>query len=123
MQEKFNIYRSKALGYLENAHELLKAEEADKAGELLWGAFAEALKGLAARRGILLSSHGQVRNYARGLAAEMGDPSIWDTYRDAEFLHSDFYETPLTPDDILPSAEKIREGVGKLIRMMEQPLA
>lgn len=122
MQQKLGIYREKALRCLENASELLRLGEAGKAGELFWGALAEALKGVASRREVLLSHHSDLRKFARELARELQDASLWEVYRDAEHLHSDFYETPLLPEDVWPSAERVRQWVRRLLDMMTQPV-
>lgn len=122
-RRKLDVYRAKALRYTENAYRLLGEGEAEKAAELLWGAFAEVLKGVAARKGLMLRHHAQVREFALGLAKELGDPTLWDLYRSAEHLHSEFYETPLSVRDVAATAERIKAGVARLIRLMEQPLS
>lgn len=93
-------YRGQSIHYYENALRFLEEGETEKAAEFLWGSVAEALKAVAATRGIVLRSHRDVREYARELAKELNDRSIFDGFKEANSLHADFYEAGLTLDDV-----------------------
>jgi len=111
-------YASLALRYLENAVEELSRGELEKASEYIWGAAAEAIKCvLAARKGIVVTKHAELRKYARELARETGDPDIFRAFREAESLHSNFYEAVLEEEDILAHLESVRSLVSKLLKL------
>ncbi|RLI07145.1 hypothetical protein DRO32_04395, partial [Candidatus Bathyarchaeota archaeon] len=106
MLPKAERYASLALSYLENAAEELSKGELEKASEYIWGAAAEAIKCvLAARKGIIVTRHAELRKYARELARETGDPDIFRAFREAESLHSNFYEAVLEKEDLLAHFE------------------
>jgi hypothetical protein len=92
VNESVEKYKAQSVHYLENAFKSMGAGDAEKAGEFLWGSLAEALKAVAASRGIRLKAHWEIGDYARDVAKQLGDKSILDAYRDASYLHSNFYE-------------------------------
>jgi hypothetical protein len=113
-------HKTQSLHYFENALNAIQAGNAEKAGEFLWGSMAQALKAVAARKGVQLNSHGQLRNYASQLAKELGDESIAKNFRDAESLHRNFYEFGFELEDVRILAEDLREAVSKLLRLAEE---
>jgi hypothetical protein len=104
--------------YYENALNFLRQGETQKAAELLWGSIAEALKAVAATRGLRLRNHREIWEYARELARETSDESMFDGFREAHALHTDFYEAELTIDDVRVAWEsRIRPTLQKLAKM------
>jgi hypothetical protein len=115
-------YRSQSEHYYENALRFLQEGEVQKSAELLWGSVAEALKALAASGGRELRSHRDIWEYARELSRERNDESIFDGFRAANSLHSDFYEGGLTLADVtLTWEEKIRPVLLKLVSLLPEP--
>lgn len=110
-------YASQSIRYLENALKSIAQSDFDKASEFLWGSIAEALKAVAAKKGLTLRTHGELWDYARGLAKELGDRSIYDGFFKANSLHSNFYESKLSPQDVVAVAESVRDTVGKLLKL------
>lgn len=106
--------------YFENALGAIQAGNAQKASEFLWGSMAQALKAVAARKGISLNSHGSLRTYASQLAKELEDESIVKDFRDAESLHRNFYEFGFELEDVRNLAEGLRETVVRLLRLAEE---
>ena len=110
--------------YLENAHKEIGRQEYEKASELLWGSVAEALKAvLMARKGLKIKAHGELWEAARDLARELGDESIYTIFREANSLHSNFYEVRLGKEDVEDSFERVRLLVGKLLDIARAELA
>ena len=119
-EQRLEQYTAQARHYLENAFATLQQGDVEKAGELLWGSMAEALKGVAARKGIGLRTHREIRRFARTLSAERQEPGIMDAYIRAEHLHSNFYEVFLEVEDLVSEGEVIAVTVRKLLDLAEQ---
>ena len=122
--ESTEKYKSQSVHYLENALRFIDAGDAEKASEFLWGSMAEAIKAVAASKGITFKSHRALRDYAIGLAKELKDDSIRNDFDHAQSLHSNFYETGLLIEDVVMCAEDVRATVAKLLSLIpkEEPI-
>lgn len=118
ISQRLKGYASRSLIYLQNAHAFLERNEVEKASEFLWGSMAQAIKAVAAFKAIELQSHGAIWNYAKELSRELGDQPLFDAFRDANFLHKNFYESGLTREIVLTLEENIRYAVGKLLSII-----
>lgn len=118
--ESLRRYVLNSRQYLENALLFLQKGEAGKAGELLWGSVAEALQAVAASRGVRLANHRSLRYFAGAIAKELGDAALAQGFRDADRLHSNFYEVELEPADVAGVLEPIRTTVGKLFALIPE---
>lgn len=116
--ESAEKYKAQSIHYLENAFSALGAGDPEKAGEFLWGSLAQALKAVAASKEIELRSHWDIADYAKELARELEDKSIFDVFGHASYLHSNFYEAGLRMEDVEIYAEEIREMVRKLLDLI-----
>lgn len=103
---------------MDNAAASMRKGNAGKASEFLWGSIAEAVKAVAASKGITFYSHRRLKEYASELARELQDKSISDTFNRAESLHFNFYESTLELKDIRLVAEDIRTTVSKLLSLI-----
>lgn len=112
--ELLEKYKAQSVHYFENALTSIQAGDAEKAGEFLWGSMAEAIKAVAASKRVKLTKHWEIGDYARRLAKQMQDKTIWDAYRDASYLHSNYYEAGLSLEEVQTHAERIRTTVLKL---------
>ena len=112
-------YKAQSIHYLENAFKFIKAGNPEKASEFLWGSMAEGIKAVAAKKGILLMSHKDLRNYAMELARALPDESIRNTFLHAQSLHSNFYETGLLMEDVVMCAEEVKATVDKLFKLID----
>lgn len=122
-KERGRAYLNQSLEYFENASKAFKDGNPEKAGEFLWGSVATALKALAmAKRGIEIRSHSQFWEIARELTRETGDVTIYESYKEANSLHSNFYDSRLSLDDIKNSSKKIAELVKKLRNLTEDAM-
>lgn len=114
---------SQSFHYLENVSEALRSEHPEKAGEFLWGSVASAFKALAmAKKGMKIRSHKEFWDIARELTRETGDKSIYRGFREANSLHSNFYDSRLSLEDIRMSSDSIIELIKKLISLTEEAL-
>ena len=117
-REAARKYVLAALHYLDNALELLNKKEPAKAGELLWGSVAQALQAVAASRNKRLSNHRSLRWFASQLARELGDKTLLDGFRRAEYLHSNFHEVDLTVEDVAIDVDSIQAVVSRLLSLV-----
>lgn len=117
-REALEKYKAQSIHYFENALSSIQAGEAEKAGEFLWGSLAEAIKAVAASKRAELKAHWEIGDYARRLAKEMKDESILNVYRDASYLHSNYYEAGLTIEEVQTYVDRIRTMVVKLLSLI-----
>lgn len=117
--ENTEKYKAQSIHYLGNASKFIRVGNSEKASEFLWGSMAEAIKAAAASKAIQLASHRELRNYAIGLAKELGDESIRNSFLHAQSLHSNFYETGLLMEDVAMCAEEVRATVNKLFKLID----
>ena len=113
--------------YLDEAEELIKKKDyvqaqpfkkalTEKASLKLWGAAAEMVKVVAAKRGIEIKSHGELYKFVAKLKVELGDPELLRLFSLAGALHQNFYENWLPPEVVIDCAEAVKELVAKLKR-------
>ena len=114
LKEKTKKHRTQSVHYFENALRYIEMGDSEKASELLWGSMSQALKAVAANRGIRLKSHKDIRNYAIEATRATRDDSIWHAFTTAQSLHSNFYETGLMLEDVAIAAKEIKEAIATL---------
>jgi len=68
MSIDYRVYLKTRDQYLVNAEKLLAKREYRKAFELLWGAIAQSIKALVAKRGYRLGTHRQIIDFMREVA-------------------------------------------------------
>ncbi|NQT47508.1 MAG: hypothetical protein HQ578_00880 [Chloroflexi bacterium] len=120
VKERVERHKAQSVHYLENAFHFIEAGDAEKASEFLWGGMAQAIKAVAASKGIWLRSHRHLRDYALELTKELQDESIKNTFYHAQSLHSNFYETGLLMEDVAMLAEDVRAEVAKLLSLIPE---
>jgi hypothetical protein len=111
-------HERQSIHYLENAFKSLEVGNSEKASEFLWGSMTQALKAVAASKEIRLKSHRQIWDYARELSKSLNDKDIFDTFLHANSLHSNFYESELTVEDVATIADGIKSTVAKLLELI-----
>ena len=116
--ELLEKHKDQSVHYLENAFKFIEAGDAEKASEFLWGSMAQAVKAVAAVKGVRLKVHRLLRDYAESLSKELDDKSIYDYFLHAESLHSNFYESDLELKDVVRIADEVRMTVGKLLSLI-----
>jgi len=112
--ELLEKYKAQSVHYFENALSSIEAGDAEKAGEFVWGSMAEALKAVAAKKGIKLGRHQDIEDYAKNLAKELGDEEITKAHGLASALHSNFYEAGLRIEDVRLRLDQIKGTIRKL---------
>ena len=115
----YNRYSEQSRKYLENARKFLEEEDLDKASEFLWGAVAEAVKAVAAKRGLILRSHRELWEFIRELSTELNDPMLYEDFRTANYLHSNFYEVELGVHEVLSATERIERLLSRLTEIAD----
>lgn len=121
--QKTEFYLNLSSRYLSNAFEELNKGEGEKASEFLWGSVAEALKAFfMARKGLEIKSHGEFWNIARELEREFPGEGIYTLFREANSLHSNFYEAKLKVKDIESSFEQLRLFLSRFYEIVRREL-
>lgn len=104
--------------YLKEAEELLLKQDYPQASEKFWGAFAEAIKAIAAKHRIKLGTHKSIAQYVSKLHSEHPELKLIDTFKHAESSHINFYEDHLPEDHIRISADVIKQTIDKLKNLL-----
>ena len=104
--------------YLEDAYALIAKEDFVQASEKLWGAAAEIVNAIAARRGFVIKSHAELYKFVSKLGTELEEPELVRLFSLASTLHQNFYEDWLPPETVMDHAEAVKELVVKLKRVL-----
>jgi hypothetical protein len=67
-----------------------------------------------------LHQYRELWDYARELARELNDPSMFQDFRQANSLHSNFYEAGLPAEEVIDSVETVGATVGKLLSLLPE---
>ena len=118
--ELLERYKTQSMHYFENALSSIEAGDAEKAGEFVWGSMAEALKAVAAKKGIRLWRHDDIGDYAKKLAKELGNEEITKAHGLASSLHSNFYEAGLRIEDVRLRLDQIKGTIKKLLELVTE---
>ncbi len=117
--ERAREYIEASKSLLEQAREELARGNVRQAAEKAWGAAALAVKAYAAwRDGRRLASHGELWEYMRRVARELGD-WVRDAWMYANGMHTCFYEGWCAEDDVkeaLKRVERLVTGIERRIR-------
>ncbi len=97
--------------YLREADELITKADYAQASEKLWGGFVEMIKAIAEARGDELGTHRSISQYVLKLDKECPELRLHDAFAHADKLHTNFYEDHLPAEDVLRSAEFLKETV------------
>jgi len=110
----FNLNRK----YVNEAEEFLARGDAVQASEKLWGATAEMMKTIAAKRGMELRSHRDLWEFVDKLADELNDPDIIKFFSIANALHQNFYEDWMPLGAVKRDAEAVKQLNEKLEKLI-----
>ena len=117
--EMINNYLDLNSKYLKEAEGLMKKRDYAQASEKFWGAAAEIVKAVAAKRDMELRSHGELHGFVTRLRNELNDPELTRLFAAASTLRQNFYENWLTPEMVEDYADAVREFVKKLKRSVK----
>jgi len=118
MSEKAEHYSNLMRKYFNEAESFLAKGDYIQASEKLWGAAAEIVKVVAAKRGVELRTHGELWEFVTKLRTELKDPELSRLFLQANYLHQNFYEGILPPEAVMDGAEAVKEFVDKLERLI-----
>jgi len=104
--------------YLKEAEGFLVKGDSTQASEKLWGASAEIVKAIAARKGIELKTHADLWAFTTKLSSELGDPEILRLFATANYLHQNFYENVMTLEAVRASAEAVKQFIEKVEKLL-----
>jgi uncharacterized protein (UPF0332 family) len=113
---KANKYHKLNDKYLRDAEDLLQKGDFVQASEKFWGAAAEMVKAMAAKRGKEIRSHEGIYSFVDKLSEELNDPELLRLFGLASALHQNFYENWLSPKMVANYGEAVKELVAKLSR-------
>ncbi len=117
--EEFKRYLDLSRKYLKDGEDFLVKDPA-QASEKLWGASAEIVKAVAARRGLTLKTHADLWEFTTKISSEVGDPEILKLFAAANYLHQNFYENVMTLDAVRASAEAVKQFIEKLEKLLSE---
>ena len=106
-----------ARAFLEAADQEFAAGDVLQGSEKLWGAASHAIMAVAQERGWQFGSHHAMKDAARRLAEEYGDPSIRDRFAVAEKFHMNFYHQVMGDYQIEQDRPLVREFVGRVLSL------
>ena len=116
--EKVENYLSLNGKYLKEAEALIDKGDYVQASEKFWGAAAEMVKAIAAKRGSELRSHGELYGFVTKLSKELNDRELIRLFGLASALHQNFYENWLSPEMVVDYGEAVNELVGRLSKLV-----
>ena len=114
MQEREDQYSKLSDKYLEDAEALLQEGDYVQASEKFWGAAALMVKTVAARRGVEISSHREIRTFVNSLRSERDEPELGLLFSVAADLHRNFYEDWLPPETVADYSQAVKDFVRRL---------
>lgn len=85
-----------------------------QASEKLWGACAEIIKAVAAKRGVELGTHRSFGDFVVKLYKEHPEWGLMNTFREVNALHTDFYEDWLPAEVVEDAAETVKAFIARL---------
>ena len=112
--ERAEVYLRTSETCFAEGEELLSEGKLANASEKLWGAAALMVKAVAAKRGMILRSHGSLHEFAVKLSLEQGDPSLRSLFAAASVLHQNLYESWLPEIAVRGYARDVRKLLEKL---------
>ena len=104
--------------YLSEAEQLALKGDYVQASEKAWGAAAQIVKAVAAKRGVDLKSHGDLWRFVTKLREETGDAELGRLWHVANSLHTNFYEAWATPELVEDAINDVKTFVEKLKKLL-----
>jgi len=118
LDEEAERYLRLAHKYLSDSDKFMAKKDFVQASERLWGAAAEMVKLVAAKRDVSLKTHGDLWKFVTELRTELKDPELSRLFHVANNLHQNFYEGILPPEAVMDGAEAVKQLVGKLEKLL-----
>jgi len=96
----------------------LEKKDYPQASEKFWGAAAEIIKTVAAKRGITLGTHRSLAEFVERLHREHPELDLATAFDAAEGLHINFYEDHLPESTVKRRAEAVRRFVDRMQQLL-----
>jgi len=116
--EKVDDYLELNDKYLKEGDALLEKGDYVQASEKFWGAAAEVVKAVAAKRGVDIQSHRELFRFITTLSKELSDSQLLTSFSLAGALHQNFYENWLTSEMVVDHSKTVKSLVEKLKRLV-----
>lgn len=100
--------------YAREGEEPLKEGDYVQASEKFWGMASQAIKAVAAKRGLTMKSHGELYKFVADLREETGDPEVRRLWHAATELHRNFHKAWLPPTMVKEAVKDVKKLVGRL---------
>ncbi|MGQ9469507.1 MAG: PaREP1 family protein [Nitrososphaerales archaeon] len=104
--------------FLREAEGFLAKGDYVQASEKLWGAAAEIVKAVAAKRGLELRAHKSISEFVSRLHREKPALRLAEDFHIANSLHTNFYEDWLDPEMVKVGAKAVKRFTSKMQRLL-----
>jgi uncharacterized protein (UPF0332 family) len=116
--ERAEFHRSLAEKFLREAEELLAKGDYLQASEKAWGAAAQMVKAVAAKKGKELKSHGDLWRFVLEVAGENNElRRLWHV---ANTLHQNFYEGWIPPEGVRRAMEDVKQFINMMKKLLDE---
>jgi len=119
-ETKVEIHLKLSEKYMKDAEDFLLKKDYVQASEKAWGAAAQMVKALAAKKGKELRGHASLWEYMDELAEKLGDVELRYLWRTANTLHQNFYENWMPAREVELAVNDVRTFVMKLKAILSQ---
>ncbi len=100
--------------FLEEGERLLQQGRLMQASEKFWGAVAQMVKAVAAKEGMELETHRDLRKFMNHLAKVRGEIKLAKLFAEANYLHRNFHEGELLQEMIKAYVTSAKELISML---------
>ena len=104
--------------YMDNALEALGKDEPGKAGEMLWGSFAQAIHAVDAWRGPVIDDHRGLMNFAARISREIDDQAFPLSIAAARSLHHNFYMPAQSREEVAMLIPGLQRAIGQILALL-----
>ena len=119
-ETKVEIHLKLSEKYMKDAEDFLLKKDYVQASEKAWGAAAQMVKALAAKKGKELRGHASLWEYMDELAEKLGDVELRYLWRTANTLHQNFYENWMPAREVELAVNDVRTFMMKLKAILSQ---
>jgi HEPN domain-containing protein len=116
--ERAEFHRSLAEKFLREAEELLARGDYLQASEKAWGAAAQMVKAVAAKKGKELRSHGDLWRFVLEVAGE--NDELRRFWYAANALHQNFYEGWIPPEGVRRAVEDVKQFINMMKKLLDE---
>jgi len=118
MGKAFKRYVKLNNKYLKDAEAALARKDFLQASEKRWGAAAQAVKAVAAKKGVAIRSHERLWDFVEKLDQDYPEWRLAQVFSFASALHTNFYEGWMPPGVVERNASAVRELIGRLVSLL-----